>query len=428
MRLRQLSIVFAVASVALPSASVARAEPVANTAAPAGAEPTFSIEAAVAAMRRSHPLLRAAASSIRAAEGNAVTAGHWANPVLDATYYQALQHSSYDPLGTPAVGVTQFLELAGTPAARRRSARSEARATASDRDALARDLEWNVREAFVKLATSYERQRIHRDAIADLERAAGIVRSRVSSGIVPRYDASRIQLVLAQAQADLGDAEADTARVRGELDVAVGPAGAELVGVPKLDLTDVPPAPPLQESLEAARSRRPDIAAARHRVDAADQNVDVAKRSVFPGVGVRVGAGWGQSTGQLDVGAGVTIPLPLLERGQGTIRAAEAQAEGHRYLVEAMSTAAVQRVQAAHAEYGKRLDALIRFRDQISTVGSGMHAEAEAGYREAKLSVLELVDAYHSLRDARLRLVELTEGTHLARLGLGRAIGAQDSK
>jgi Probable Zinc-ribbon domain/Outer membrane efflux protein len=234
--------------------------------------------------------------------------------LLDLSYTQALRNSSYDPVGTPAVGITQFLELAGVPSARRRSARAEVRATEADREATARELEWNVRESFVRLAASYEREQVERDSIDDLERASRLVHSRVSSGIAPHYDASRILIAVEQAQADLNDAQASTIRARGDFDIAVGPTAAELQGVPNVDIRDVPAPPPLESAFEVVKNRRPDLLAARYRVAVANTEVDIARRSVFPGVALRLGAGYGQSTGQFDVGAGLTIPLPILER------------------------------------------------------------------------------------------------------------------
>lgn len=424
MMLRRLAS-FAIAALLASRPTSVLAEPVpAPPAVSMTTDQTFSVEAALAAMRRAHPLVRAAASTVRVAEGNATTAGHWANPIVDASYFQALRNSSYDPIGTPAVGVTQFLEFAGTPAARRRSAQSEVRATQADRDGVKRNLEWTVREAYVRLAISYDRQSIYRDAITDLERASGIVRARVGSGVAPRYDSSRIQLAVEQAHADLADAEADALRARGDFDIAVGPGAVELRGAPSLNALDVPPPPSLAASVDGARGR-PDLVAARHRTDAAMTDIDVARKLVFPGIGLRLGTGYGQSTGQLDVGAGVIVPLPLIERGQGSIMAAQARAEANSFIAEALTTAADQRVQAAHAEYVKRFAALSRFRTQTATVNEGMRGEAEAGYREAKLSVLELVDAYHSLRDARLRLLELAEGAQVASIALLRAVGAE---
>lgn len=385
----------------------------------------FTLEAALSAMHRSHPLLRAATSSIRVAEGNALTAGHWSNPILDASYVQAARNSGYDPVGTLAAGITQFLELTGAPAARRRSGEAEVRATTADRTGLALDLEWAVREAFIRLAATHERQRIRQEAFAELERAATTVGLRVASGMAPRYDASRIRIALEQARADIGESEADSARARGDLDVAVGPAAADLTGTPKIDVTDAPSVPALSVLLDIARTRRPDVVAARQRTEAASFDIDVAKRLVFPGIGIRLGAGYGQSPGQVDLGVAVVAALPIIERGQGTVLAAEARREGRRQVAEALSTAAMQRVHAAHEELAKRAEVLTRFRAETSALNDGMRLEAQAGYREAKLSVLELVDAYQSLRDVRLRLVDLNEAVHLAKAALDRAVGAE---
>jgi cobalt-zinc-cadmium efflux system outer membrane protein len=391
---------------------------------PEAAGPTFTIDAAVMAMKREQPLLRAANSAIHVAEGNAITTGHWTNPVADASWMLGVRKSTYDPIGTPTVGVTQFLELAGAPAARRRSAEAEMNATVADRDAVVRDLEWGVREAFVHLVASYERERIRKTAVADLEHAQAIVHSRVGGGLAPRYDASRIDIALEQARADTADSGASIVRSRADLDVIVGPAAGELVGLPRFDLA-TPPAIPGLPRAEDAVARRPDVIAARERVTAAEHDIDAARKSVFPGLGVRLATGYGQGPGQVDVGLGVVVPLPVIERGQGTVLAANARAEQNQERARALAFAVTQRIRAAHAELAVRVEAARIYRENLRTLNENARSEAEAGYREAKLSVLELVDAYQSLRDARLRLVDLSEAAHVANIDLGRALGSE---
>jgi outer membrane protein TolC len=381
---------------------------------------TFTIDTAVAVMKREQPLVRAANSAVRAAEGNAVTQGHWTNPVFDASYMKAIRNSSYDELGAPVAGITQFLELSGAPSAKRRSAEAEIRATQADRAATLRDLEWDVREAFIHLAASYERERVRNTAISDLEHAATIVRARVGGGLAPRYDASRIEIALQQARADVVEAKAGSIRARADLDVSVGPGSRELVGVPQFDLFVPPPVPSVGPEAAAAE-RRPDIVASRERAVAASHDAEAARRSVFPGVGVRLGWGYGQGPGQVDLGVGVVVPLPVIERGQGTVVSADAKAEQNRQQADALVFAAGKRIRAAEAELALRVDAVTKYEEQQRALSDTMRSEAEAGYREAKLSVLELVDAYNSLRDTQLRLIDLSESAHVAKVDLGRA-------
>lgn len=410
---------------ALPPPDPTGIMPPSQALAPPAPEPgeRFSLDQALTAMRRSHPLVLAARANLTFARGSAAALGLWQNPVLDATYQRGIRQTGLDAAGAVNVGITQFLDLAGAPAARRRAAEQEAAAVQADLEMVQRDLALDVTEAFVQLAAATARRQVLRDTVADLERADRIVRARWGGGVTPHYDVSRIAIALADAHAAVSEAESDMARARGALDVAVGPDAGALHGLPAYDFEASPQIPPLAAMQELARTRRPDVVAARHRATAADEQIGVAQRNVFPGFGVRVGAGFGNNPGQLDLQIGVVVPLPLLDRGQAAVPAARARADAAAHQATAIALATDQRIAAAHAEATRRREALDRYRDASRSLSAGMRSEAEAGYREARLSVLELVDAYSSVRDARLRLVGLSVDARLAELALRRAVG-----
>ncbi len=46
----------------------------------------------------------------------------------------------------------------------------------------------------------------------------------------------------------------------------------------------------------------PDLLAARARVDASQAGTNLTRREIFPGLGLRVAAGFGQGPGQVDIG------------------------------------------------------------------------------------------------------------------------------
>lgn len=394
----------------------------AATMAPADVAPAdgFSVREAVVAMRRGHPLLRAAAANVSAADADAVSAGHWSNPTVDASYEQAVRNTSYDRAGLVAIGVTQFLETAGAPAARRRSADASAKAARGDQASIALTLEWDVEEAFVHASAARARASIWRDAEDDVANVERVARARVGAGVAPHYDASRAHLALGRARADRADAEAAIVRTRAALDIAVGPAAGDLRGAPRED-ADADVLPPL-DALRLRLGGRPDLAAANARAASASIDVDVAKRSVFPGFGVRLGGDFGQAPGQADVGLGIVVPLPLFERGQGAIPAANARAEAARSTAEAARVAAIRALDGAYAEYVLRVAARDRFTADGATFAD-LRAEADASYREARASILELLDAHAAYRDARLRAIDLAETAAVARITVCRAAG-----
>lgn len=395
---------------------------------------TFGLDDAVRAMLRGHPLLSAARAQHRAASFDVVSAGLWTNPVVSLRYTRSAGFTTYDPvIGYAEFGVQQQIETSDVPGARRRAMEFEREATRADGLALQQSLIFDVRAAFVSLAGAYARLNVLRETLSDLERAHQIVRARVEAGATPRYDASRIAIALADARAAVADAEADVLRARSDLDVAVGPLAATLQGVPRFDLQANPPLPSLSSMLAELPRARADLVAATERARAARAQIDVARRSVFPGVALYAGGAFGGGVGldnagtvtgrQVDWVVGVTLPLPVVDRGQGSVPAAQHRAIAASDLAEALLVNAQQRVRALYAEVLRRRAALEEYRSTGAAAAGGMRREAEAGYREGRLSILELVDAYTSFRDARLRLVELAVGARLAEVQLGRAAG-----
>jgi cobalt-zinc-cadmium efflux system outer membrane protein len=402
----------------LASAPVAGAPPDAAGVGDAG----FTLDAALAAMREGHPLLRVAAARADAAAATTVVARLWDNPVLGVDYFLGVRATSYDRVGSFVVGVGQWLPLTAVPRTRQRVARHEARAVAADNARLVRALELRVERAMLELASALREVEIRREAKADLEESRRIVEARVTAGVAPQYDATRMALAAAEAEAAVRSSEAIVTEARGELAVAVGPLVERLRGAPRLDLQVPPPLPPLDALRTEMLARRPDLAAARARKEAAETGLALARREVFPGVGLRVAAGFGQGPGQVDVGAGVSVPLPVLSRGQGFIDRARAETRAAENVARGLSVAAEQRLRAVYEAARQRRDVSTRFVEMSTEAADALHRQAQAGYQNGRLSVLELADASFSVRDMRLRDLELARAARTAELDLRHVV------
>lgn len=382
------------------------------------AEAGFTLAQALAAMREGHPLLGYAAARADAAEAVTVAARLWENPELNADYYVGVRESSYDRAGSAVVTVGQWFPLTGAPRKRGEIARHESQAVAHDNRRLVRALELEVEAAMLRLAGVLQEVEIQRGVLADLLESRRIVEARVASGVAPQYDATRIGLAVAEAEANVRSAEASAAALRGELDVAVGPGAERLRGAPQIDLFSHPPLPPVEELRDRMLHERPDLAAAAARVKAAREGVSLARREVFPGIGVRVGFGFGQGPGQFDIGGGLSVPLPVLSRGQGFIDRARAESRASESLARSLAVAAEQRLRAAHEAARQRREASQRHVEMNRDAAAALRRQAAAGYQDGRLSVLELADASLSVRDMRLRDLELALAARLAELEL----------
>ena len=384
----------------------------------------FTLGQAVEAMRRSHLLLQASKASLRAAAAEVVGSGLWTNPVADASYGRSFTNAQNDPTGSIGIGLTQFMEVAGAPDARRSVARLAEKAVESDAELTVRSLAFDVESACLALTAAAAKVLLYAEANAELDRANQIVSARVKAGAAPQYDASRIAVAVAQARAALADAQADLAQARGDLDIAVGPDAEQLQGLPDIDLFEIATPAALDSLLDETVRTRPDLVGAHQRAKAAEAQTTVARRNVLPGFSVRGGVYFGTTPGEFGATVGVGVPLPLIDHGQGAVSASLARSEVANAIADALTLQATQRVRASYNETVRRRENFRQYQGTGVTLSHGMVQEAEAGYRAGKLSVLELVDAYVAKRDARLRAIELANDARQAEVRLRRAVQA----
>ncbi|MDB4973618.1 MAG: outer rane efflux protein, partial [Myxococcaceae bacterium] len=171
--------------------------------------------------------------------------------------------------------------------------------------------------------------------------------------------------------------------------------------------------------------KRPDLEAARQRAAAAKATIEATRRSVWSGMSVSAIGGFGNSPGQLDFGVGATVPLPVVDHGQGIIPAARARAAQALANYDAVWVPARLRIYGMHEEVVTRRRAYDEYVGRAVASGDEMLKEAQAGYLSGRFSVLELVDAYVSWRDSRLRAVDLAAAARNAEVDLSRTIGAR---
>ncbi|MFT3924881.1 MAG: TolC family protein [Myxococcales bacterium] len=395
--------------------------PPANTE--VGDTPRFSLGDALRLMRVSHPAIRSRENEIAARRGDAKDAGLWTNPVTHGTYLKGIVHSSYDPLGYLYYDVTQFVELSNVPGERRRQSNLLVAASRADREGVVAQLSLDVESALIDLVAAHRTQELLTGVLTLLDSAGRIVNERVAAGAAPRYDATRIAVTLAIAHADQAESGAALTRAWAEFRAAVGPRARELQGDPDYDLNVEVALPDVPSLLQHMQARRPDVAAARAREAAAKTGIGVAQRSVFPGLEVGLAGGYGAASKQVDFGALVSLPLPVVNVGQGAIPAAKARAREAAADVDAIVVPASERIDGIQHEVLRRRQALKEYQARGVASNEEMLNEAQAGYVAGRFSILELADAYRAFRDARLREIALGQSARQSEIDLGRELG-----
>lgn len=287
-----------------------------------------------------------------------------------------------------------------------------------------------VASAYVTLRELDERSAVAGEVIATRETSFRIFLRRHEVGSASRLELTQVETLLHQARR-LGT-ELQRSRA------AQGHALALLVGAP-VSLTETAPAAREDAPLAALAPRlpselltaRPDIAAAEHRLRAADANIGAARAAFFPRVALtgEFGTASAELDGLFEAASRAwlfapTISLPIFDGGRR--HAGLALSEVRRDIAVANYE---KTIQTAFREVADALSARRWLAEQVAIDRDALRAHAERArlaqlrYDSGATAFLEVLDAQRELLDARQQLIQTRSRLLASQVALYAALG-----
>ncbi|TFI59784.1 TolC family protein [Sphingomonas parva] len=361
------------------------------------------------------PAILAARARVEAAEARIRQAGFRSNPELSVEVENFAGTGDLSGFrGTETtVALNQRLDLGGRRRTRVAAAQAELAAEQLRLSIARADLAQAVREQFARAVTARERLRIASDSEArarDLARVAGIL---VQEGREPPLRAIRARSAAAQALADLEAARAEERASRSTLASLFGVTEppAEVVGA-LLDLQPrtLTPENSLEVRLAEAERLRAEAEVGRERSEA---RLDPAV-----GLGVR----HVRENGDFALVGGVSMPLPVFNRNQGNIAAAQAGVRAAEANLASVTASARVRAQNAITNVDAAAARVAALENAAIPEAAEAVRLAEISYREGRATLLELLDAQSAYRAAQTSLIDARLAQALATAELGRVV------
>jgi outer membrane protein TolC len=393
-------------------AGSARGEP---AAAPA---PSITEAELLARVDQTHPAVERLAADVDASRAEAIAASIREEPTV------ALEREEVFPDGGLATSYARLdlpLDVSGRRGKRVESARAAAAAVEADGGRARVQVTVDALHAFTAAAHARLEVELLRREREALVRVVDIVRKRVAAGAASGYDLQRIELELT-AYDDL-TASAETRLNAARIALATF-AGVEQPLVDAESALELP-ARPAAAASSAVLAGRGDYQAAKLRARSAAGLAAEARRGWVPAFGLSAG-GMRQDTGDetaYGYTVGLSFSLPIFDRGRATAaraRAARRAALADQRLLEITVPAAARARQESLERHIAQAEQLAS--RQLSRL-EPLVRSAETAYREGSSSVVELLDAYATARNTRLRDLELRRDARIAELELWLVLG-----
>lgn len=388
--------------------------------APAWAQPTFTLADALERARRDNPELKALAleaAAVGAAGGQAALPP---NPALEYVREGRMKEG-----GSATVQLSIPLELGGKRAARMAAARGGSRAAALDLAVGRARIEADVVAAYEAAYLAQEQVALAAQVSESGRRASEAAARRVLAGKVSPVEEARARVAEANWRIEGVNAhkELEEARIR-----LASLLGSEAGAIGALAAPGAPEASALR--LGGAIDAAPAIGRAAAEVEAGQAALQLERAQRMPDVTLIVGSkreGPERERVRQNI-IGLSVPLPLFNRNQWAILAAERRADKARAELEATRLRVRAEALQAHARMQSALQQERLVREDVLPGARYAAAAALQGFEAGKFNFLEVLDAQRTLVQAQAQHLRVLSDFYRAKADLSRLVGNTVSK
>lgn len=384
----------------------------------AQASQVLSLPQALTAAFAQNPELAAAGREIGIADGERRQAGLLPNPELAWEVEDTRRDTS-----TTTVTLSQPLELGGKRGARLAVAGAGQAIAQLDLERQRNALRADVVQAFHAALRAQTALELAQQSQALTERGLRVVQGRVTAGQSSPVEATRAQVQLAQAQAEVRRAKTQRSVAYQALARLTGSPLASFDRLQAANLSPgiAPGADTLLDQVEKTAEWR--LAAA--QVERGDASLGAEKAQRIPNLTVSLGSQYSREDRERVNVVGLSMPLPLFDRNQGNVLAAARRADQARDLRNAVALRLRSETRSAISQWEAAMQDVEAYDRTILPAAQQAVDTATRGFEMGKFAFLDVLDAQRTLIDRGSRAVPrgaglgdrraCTSGAHLRR-------------
>lgn len=384
-----------------PEAGTAEAIP-APAAAPPTAAREYTLEHLESLALGNNPSLVEAAARVCAAQGRAVQAGLYPNPVAG---YRGEEMGDKGTAGKQGAFVRQELVTAGKLRLSRSAGEHAVVAARHAADATQQRVLGDVRRLYYEILAAQRLAELNRELVR-----VGDEGVRATTDLLRAKEVSRVDQLQAKIEADTARLRLTQAEHRRE---AVWRELTAMVGLPDLEpgplsgnLEEASATLDWEESLRGLLEQSPELAQARAFVEQARCTLAREMAGRVPNVDLELAVQHDFATGDTLASVDLGMPVRVFDRNQGNICRAQAELRSAVYGVRRIELRLQQLLAVAFERYANAQREVEQYRSSILP-GAGTSLElVRSGYRQGELGYLALLTAQRTYFQANLTYLE----------------------
>ncbi len=409
-------------------------------------ERPLTLAASVRIALDANPALRAAKEGVASARESVgmAKASYYPTVGLDAAYRRWETHA-FLPKGTSGMGSSTIIGPvddwsaglharylifdSGKRAAQLRAALSRQELSEEEEAGIRQDIALAVHQAFYNLLSAIEAQTVSEQNKVRADDHLTLTRVSWEAGAVPKADVIRAQVEVADAKLKLVSTYNAIELARASLNTAMGlPVETKI----KLATENREETLPLEkidifEMLKKVTEQRSELKAALHRIEVAQNSIDIVKSTFGPILMASAGYGYRDSEffpEDKDWSAGINIEIPLFEgfKNKHDLSRMKHELAKEEALTRQLINRVREEVWSAYMKLKESYEAILASEAVVQEARESMRMIRER-YEARVATATDLLDVQTILARAEYQEVEAHWSYQLARSSLYRAVG-----
>lgn len=374
---------------------------------------TLSLSQAISLSIEHNPKLQSFAWDAQGALARIRQARIWPNPELEYEMenFGGTGKFSGSAYAETTVSLAQNLPIGGDIKHRRVLAELESQLADWDYHAARLDVIVDVTQRFVVALAADRKLELAKQELNLAKATEMLTQNRVDTGDASPVELTRVVVPVVTAELGLARAERTRDAAYRRLSLSWGDREVLFIEVAG-DLDSVSP-PPSPESLIQHVSDNPDVARWAVEISTRITEQRLAKAQAIPNLTGRIGLKRDRESGDEALVVGLSLPLPLFDRGQEQIKSARSGEASARSRQRAAELRVEGLLSEAYASLANAYDETIAIRDRALPAADRAYRGTQLAFKEGKLPFLDVLDAQRTLFELQERYVQALEDYHL---------------